>query len=301
MANALAAVLVTFLALVAARRTRCALAALAALPMTLALDVSASHDALMIALVLLAVAMIDRVADEDRDATGLETALIAAALALPAMARPPYGTLSALLLLTGPIRSLRPWAGAAAVGAATCAWWIHTAMFSLTRLAPADPSAQWELVKADPTLIVPVLWQTLVRQWMGLGEQLVGKLGWLDTRLPPSFIFMAASVLILTFASTTAGPARRPWLPAAAVFAGVLILCVTFYFVQSPPGFPIVAGLQGRYLLPFAAASALAFPRLPTLGRRILPFAAGALAVLALSGPVVVIDTLVTRYYLSAG
>ena len=258
--NALAAVLVTFLALAAARRTRCALAALAALPMTLALDVSASHDALMIALVFLAVGMIDRVVDEGRDATGLETALIAAALALPAMARPPYVALSALLLLTGPIRSLRPWAGAAAVGAATCAWWIYTAMFSLTRLAPADPSAQWELVKADPTLIVAVLWRTLVREWMALGEQLVGKLGWLDTRLPTFFILVAAGVLILTFLSATAGPARRPWLPAVAVLAGVLIMGVSFYFVQSPPGFPIVAGLQGRYFLPFAAASALAFP-----------------------------------------
>ena len=78
MTNALAAVLVTFLALAAARRTRCALAALAAMPMTLALDVSASHDALMIALVFLAVGMIDRVIDENRDATRLETALIAA-------------------------------------------------------------------------------------------------------------------------------------------------------------------------------------------------------------------------------
>ena len=223
-ANALTAVLVTFLTLAAARRTRCALAALAAMPMTLALDVSASHDALMIALVFLAVAMIDRVVDEDRDATGLETALIAAALALPAMARPPYAALSALLLLTAPIRSLRPWAAAATVGAATCAWWVYTAMFSLTRLAPADPPAQWELVKADPTLIVAVLWQTLVREWMALGEQLVGKLGWLDTRLPTFFILMAAGVLTLTFASATAGPARRPWLPAAAVFAGVLIM-----------------------------------------------------------------------------
>ena len=298
--NALAAVLVTFLALAAARRTRCALAALAAMPMTLALD-SASHDALMIALVFLAVGMIDRVIDENRDATRLETALIAAALALPAMARPPYVALAALLLLTAPIRSLRPWAGAAAVGAATCGWWIYTAMFSLTRLAPADPSAQWALVKADPTLIVAVLWRTLVREWMALGEQLVGKLGWLDTRLPTFFILVAAGVLILTFLSATAGPARRPWLPAAAVFAGVLIMGVSFYFVQSPPGFPIVAGLQGRYFLPFAAAFALAFPCLPTLGRRILPLAAGALVVLALSGPVVVIDTLVTRYYLGAG
>jgi uncharacterized membrane protein len=301
MANALAAALVTYLALVAARRTRCALAALAAMPMMLALDVSASHDALMIALVFLAVGMIDRVVDEDRDATGLETALIAAALALPAMARPPYAAFSALLLLTAPIRSLRPWAAAVAVGAATCAWWVYTAMFSLTRLAPADPSAQWALVKADPTLIVPVLWQTLVWQWMGLGEQLVGKLGWLDTRLPPFFIFVAAGVLILTFVSATAGLARRPWLPAAAVFAGVLIMGVSFYFVQSPPGFPMVAGLQGRYFLPFAAVFALAVPCLPTFGRRILPLAAAALAVLALSCPVVVVDTLVTRYYLGAG
>ena len=71
--------------------------------------------------------------------------------------------------------------------------------------------------------------------------------------------------------------------------------------MQSPPGFPIVAGLQGRYFLPFAAASALPFPACRRSGRRILPFAAAALALLALSGPVVVVDTLVARYYLGAG
>jgi uncharacterized membrane protein len=174
-------------------------------------------------------------------------------------------------------------------------------MFSLTRFAPADAPAQWELLKAYPVRIVSVLWQTLVQQWMGLGEQLVGKLGWLDTRLPPSFIFIAAGVLVLTFMSTTAGRARRPWLPAAAVFGGILIMCVSLYFARTAPGFPEVAGLQGRYFLPFAAAFALAFPCLPALGRRILPFAAIGLAVLALSGPVVVIRTLVVRYYLSAG
>jgi uncharacterized membrane protein len=300
-ANALAAAAVTFLALVAARRSRCALAALAVLPMTLALDVSASHDALMVALVFLAVAMIDRVIDEDRDATGRETTLIAIALALPAMARPPYAALSALLLLTGPIRSFRAWAGAAAVVAITSAWWAYTAAFSLTRLASSDPLAQWELVKGDPTLLLSVLWQTLVREWMALGEQLVGKLGWLDTRLPTFFILMAAGVLILTFASATAGPARRPSLAAAAVFGGVLIMCVSLYFAWTPPGFPIVAGLQGRYFIPLAAASALALPCLPALGRRLLPLAAAGLAILALSGPVVMIRTLVVRYYLSAG
>jgi uncharacterized membrane protein len=300
-ANALAAAAVTFLALVAARRTRCALATLAVLPMTLALDVSASHEALMIALVFWAVAMIDRVIDEDRDATGLETTLITVVLALPAMARPPYAAFAALLLLTGPIRSFRPWLAAAAIGAAACAWWLHTATVSLTRFPLSDPSAQWELLKADPTRIASVLWQTLAREWMALGEQLVGKLGWLDTRLPPGFILMAAGILVLTFLSTTAGRARRPWLPAAAAFGGILILCVSLYFVWTPPGFPIVAGLQGRYFLPFAAASALAFPCLPALGRRILPFAVTGLAVLALSCPVVVVRALVGRYYLSAG
>jgi uncharacterized membrane protein len=301
-ANALVAATATFLALVAARRTRCALAALAVLPMTLALDVSASYDALTIALVFFAVAVIDRVIDEGRDATGLETMLIAAALALPAMARPPYAALAALLLLTGPIRSFRPWLAAAAVGAASCAWWLHTAIASLTRMHMADPAAQWELVKADPALLLSAVWQTLtLRRWMALGEQLVGRLGWLDTPLPPVFVLMAAGILVLTFLSTTAGRARRPWLPAAAVFGGMLILCVSLYFAWTPPGFPMVEGLQGRYFLPFAAAFALAFPCLPALGRRILPLAAAGLAVLALSGPGVVIDTLVTRYYLSAG
>jgi len=106
-ANAIAAVLVTFTALALARRTRCALAAVAALPMTLALDASANQDALIISLVLLAVGAIDRVIDEGRAATGWETLLITSALLFPAMSRPPYVVLSGLLLLTAPGKSLR--------------------------------------------------------------------------------------------------------------------------------------------------------------------------------------------------
>src|ERR1700731_4036735 len=84
-ANAIASTLLTLAALALARRTRCALAVLAILPMTLALTASASKDALTISLVLLAVGAIDRIIDEQRAATGSETVLITLALLFPAL------------------------------------------------------------------------------------------------------------------------------------------------------------------------------------------------------------------------
>src|SRR4051794_37520178 len=67
-ANAIVPTFLTFLALVFARRTRIGLSVVAILPMTITLYTSASQDALIISLVILAVGAIDRIIDSDRAA-----------------------------------------------------------------------------------------------------------------------------------------------------------------------------------------------------------------------------------------
>jgi uncharacterized membrane protein len=297
-ANALASALVTFGALVLARRSRAALAVVAILPMTVALYASASKDALTISLVLLAVGAIDRIINERRAATRSETLMIAIALLFPALARPPYVLLSGLLLLTASSKSLRPWLAGGAVIICSAIWWIYAARTSMVELPPGDSSAQIALSVANPTHAVVVFWRTLLHRWSEIGEEMIGVLGWLDTRLPLPLIQLATVVLLLSLLAASAGPARKPWLPLILIGAGLVAIFLAIYVTFSPPGAPTVDTLQGRLFLPLAALLPLALPQVPSFGTRMVPWAAAGIAILALLEPALVIRVLAVRYYL---
>ena len=298
-ANAISSALLTLAALAFARRTRCALAVLAALPMTLALYASASQDALIISFVLLAVGAIDRIIDQRRNASDLETLLITLALLFPAMARPPYAALSGLLLLTNSIKSTRVWMAGTAIVLCTGIWWAYLAS-SLVQSPGRNMAAQWALSVDNPTRVIVVAWSTLTTQAGTIGEQMIGVLGWLDTRLPLPFVQMTAALFVLALIGATAGPTRRPWLAVAVIVIGVLALFLMFYFA-TPPDAPVVVAFQGRYFLPFAAAVTLALPQLPRLGTKILALASAGFVLLMLVEPAIVLRTIVVRYYLGAG
>jgi hypothetical protein len=297
--NALASVLLTCIALALARRTRCALAVIAGLPMTLALYASASHDALIVSLTLLAVGSIDRVIDEARAATGAELVLITLALLFVAMSRPPYAVLSGLLLLGAPNRSLRAWMAATVIIAGTAIWWTY-ALRGFVVYPAADASSQWAIAIANPIRTITVAWTSLVIRSPELGEQLIGKLGWLDTPLPHGFVLLAATIILLGYLSALAGPTRWPWLPLIIIIIAALALHGSQYLCCVEPG-AANSYLQGRYFLPLAAVLTLALPQLPGVGWRILLLAAVGVTLLASIEPAVLIRTLVIRYYLSAG
>jgi uncharacterized membrane protein len=300
-ANAITSALLTLAALTLSRRARCALAVIAALPMVLSLYASASKDALTISLVLLAVGAIDRIVDEQRAATSSETLLISLALLFPAVTRPPYVILSGLLLLTARSKPSQAVLAGSAIIACTVLWWFYAAAASLVELPPYDASAQMAFLMASPMGAVGIFWQTLVNQWSVIAEELIGILGWLDTRLPRSFVEMAAAVLVLGMLSATAGPAYKPWLAMALITIGTLSVYIAIYLTFTSPEAPFVRTLQGRLFLPLAAVLPLALPQLPWLGTRILPLAVGGIVILALADPVVIVRALVVRYYLTAG
>jgi uncharacterized membrane protein len=299
-ANAVAAAFLTFLALVFARRTRIGLTVVAILPMTITLDTSASQDALIISLVILAVGAIDRIIDSNRAATRLETLLITLMLLLPAMARPPYAALSGLLLLTAPKNSLRAWISAASIVTCMGSWWLSAAGSTVT-IPPGDPSTQWASTIAHPTRLLVTAWSTLLSESKEAGVQLIGVLGWQDTRLAPSFIELAGTVLAFALVSSTTGPARRPWLAMLISMTGIAGVFLAIYFLFTSTGAAVVNGMQGRYFLPLVAVLALALPALPWLGYKLIPVATAGAVVLAIIEPAVVIRTIAVRYYLSMG
>ena len=174
-----------------------------------------------------------------------ETLLITLALLFPAMARPPYAVLSGLLLLTNSIKSTRVSIAGTAIVLCTGIWWAYLAS-SLVQSPGRNMAAQWALSVDNPTRVIVVAWSTLATQAGTIGEQMIGVLGWLDTRLPLPFVQMTAALFVLALVGVTAGPARRPWLAVAVVVIGVLALFLILYF-PSAPDTQVLLILQGRY------------------------------------------------------
>jgi uncharacterized membrane protein len=132
-------------------------------------------------------------------------------------------------------------------------------------------------------------------------SELVGNLGWLDTRLPvPLLTAYLAVLLALVFLDAGRRIDVRPWqrgIAAAAVLAAMTLVSASQYAVWSPYGADFIEGLQGRYFLPLVLAAAWALH-----GRRwadrIQPQRLGAsLAAFSLLSFGITVRTLVARYY----
>jgi uncharacterized membrane protein len=296
--NAAGSALVTAIAIFFARRTRFALTAVAALPMTMALYASTSQDALMIAFALLVAGILDRVTHEARVATRSETLVITLLLASIAMARPAYIFLSPIVFLAGPSRGLRPWLACAAIVLATATWWIIAGRIGLASRTGADTAAQISFLMAHPTHVLLVAYTTVNKNLYIYWEQFIGVLGWLDVVLPHSFEHLVEAVLAVSFTSALVGRARLPLLVAIAAIASIAALFGVLYLSFTVVGADTVDTVQGRYFLPAAALLPLALPSIPIIGRFAQPLAAVALILLMLCSPAIVLQTLAFRHYL---
>ncbi len=287
-------------ALAIARRTRLLLLAILILPTTLSLACSASQDSLMQGCAVLAVAIIDRVVAEQREASRREALIATILLTLVAMARPPY----VFFLLALGLLQTRPWAplmryvtpGAAIV----LAWCLLVALHTSVPLHGADMSRQLSFVRAHPETIRPTIIDTLRLFPLGWWKELIGVLGWTDTPLPSTYILFGSAVLVLAALSMpsramASGVRRSPWLPALGLALCFLAILVLQFFTWAWPGQRLITGILGRY---FTVPAMVASLCLPSLGNRLKPAALAAILGLAVITPAVTFHTLVVRYYL---
>ncbi|MCQ8242141.1 DUF2142 domain-containing protein [Rhizosaccharibacter radicis] len=100
-------------------------------------------------------------------------------------------------------------------------------------------------------------------------EEMVGVLGWLDVRLwLPAYGLLPAGLVALAWLDWRAGASRNGFrVPSAAAFlfcfllaVGVLLVFLSLYLAWTPVGDPVVLGVQGRYLLPFAIMATTLLP-----------------------------------------
>jgi uncharacterized membrane protein len=296
--NAAGAALVTALGIYFARRTRFALIAVAALPMTMALYASASQDAPMIASSLLVAGMLDRVTHEARAASGAETLVITLLLTAIALSRPAYVFLAPIVFLLGPSRGLRPWLACAAIILATALWWAVAGGIGFSSPEGADTLEQLRFLLSHPAHILLVAYRTFEENLYIYWEQFIGVLGWLDVVLPHSFEHLVEGVLALGFASALGGRSRLPLVVAVAVITSIAAVFGIMYLTFTVIGADTVDKVQGRYFLPAAALLPLALPSIPGIGRYLRPPAAAALILLMLCSPAIVLQSLAWRHYL---
>jgi uncharacterized membrane protein len=277
-ANLVAWMAICMLAISLAPVGRWALATTALLPMSLFEAATVSGDAMTNALALLLLALSLRAAAPAAGAIERrDLAAIVGLVVLLGLGKPGY-TLLALLVFAIPadrfssVGERRSFV-AAAIGAALAApagWWMVVQAAGPFPYPKADPAAQLAGIAVAPWRLLSVVGLSLGERAADYARGAIGVLGRLDVLLP-SFVYAGYGLLLATVATTDdrraaqLAPRTRATLGLVAV-TGIAAITALLYVSASSPGAPRVAGIQGRYFLPFVAVAVVALPARRALG-----------------------------------
>lgn len=251
-----------------ARRT---LLLIAILPMTVSQVATVTADALSYGLSFLWVAVAIDTALNRSNGTNWKRWLLLIALALClSQLRPPYPSLGLLIFLIPIARFGRKtiflWIAAAAVSLLPALGW-NAAVAPLFRQAPVaetvNPSEQARWVAKNPA----AFWRRARNDFKIHGaeywEQFVGRLGWLNIRLPAWIpIGFALLLVIALFAGPVGTPSPLWWqrlVLGAMALGGILAIQFTLYLTFNGVKSPFIFGVQGRYFTPLAVLAVFAF------------------------------------------
>ncbi len=275
--NGFAACVIGFLALSICRRGRALTFATLLLPMTLSQFGSASQDATLISLSILAVAMASRALTEQGQASTAEFAIFAVIVVATTLARPPQFALA--LLAPAFVRWRDPaWRSKglmAAVAVVTVIFWMRI-LSGLTPPVPSDlsPSGQFYRLLADPLLLPAAMLNYVATSGLWFVKTVVGYLGWTDTPMPKWYYVSAAGVLVMALiAPGNRGSVLWSGTLALLTFVAVLTaLSAALYVTWTPLGQVKINGMQGRYILGVLPLLAWAIPECgPRLERVLAP------------------------------
>lgn len=312
LANGVVAVVLAATGILAAGTIAPWLFAVAALPMALSLMADISQDSVMIGCAALLAGLVAGARQRPGEAASPALAWLCCGLAaLIAAARPPYVPLALLPALLPGLRRLQRVLLMGAVVVVTLAWDTLAAVVTLTRTRtdiPIDPAGQVRWVLAHPGNMVTIAWRTMHLETWGLIQQFIGRLGWLDTPLPPGYLWLAGWLLIVALLLAASGPRvlppRRAWgllgLVVLAMAISTVLLFAVQYLTWDVVGAPIIDGVEGRYFIPLALALGVALPGLLPLSYRLRT---GLLVVVAATpalGIVMTMHAVIIRYYLGS-
>jgi uncharacterized membrane protein len=311
-ANVLAASVLIAIAIRLAGYAAAGLCVVAFFPMTLAQVGVVSADAVSFATAFLwfATVMNTALGDVDRLSARRVAELVLLALALSQL-RPPFPLLG-LLAFAIPLRRFGEPRRAVAVIAALlaaailpAAAWNGYAMRVQSPPAVSErvaPDEQLRYVAQNPGAFADALQRDLRRRAFEYWRQAVGRLGWLNLRLPEwitsGFALVLAAALCCASPNEPQPRAWQRWLLGIAAVAGVVGVALMLYATFNGVGSRHVRGVQGRYFIPLLALMAFA------LSNRLLGRSRLRLPILAACGIFVAaaqIGTLVTVVRAAAG
>lgn len=119
-------------------------------------------------------------------------------------------------------------------------------------------------LKSNPFEFIKIWLRTIQRDPLGILEQMVGRrLGWLDVMLPKTTVRLALAALVVAFLfrAPVAGLQPLSRLTTFFLLSGALIASYLLLYLQfTPVGNDVVDGFQGRYLIPLLPLMILIFP-----------------------------------------
>ena len=234
--------------------------AAAAMPMPLFLAGSWSTDTATTAIVFVLIAVVLRTAQVRRfltagDLAGLALLVLAAGLCKGAYAGSGLVAL-AVLPRRFATRSRTAVASMIIVAAMLAGFGVSATVagrnyFAVRASERVNPGQQTQCVVEHPGRFAAVLANDIHHHGLAYLEQMVGRLGWLDVRIPR--VLTAAELLVLLLATLCGSTAVRPVMRFTATLAfggGVAAVFISQYLVWTPVCSAALEGVQGRYFIP---------------------------------------------------
>ena len=284
---------------------RSVFAAVALLPMAMYQLASWSADAPTFAAAVLLTAVLLRAVHRTSSMTKGEVIAIAGLAMVVALCKPVY-FLIALLVLAIPRRRFRS-AGqriaviaavvfAVALGVVTSSATAQRARYNARVGLPVDVREQARCVMANPLRFAEVAIDDLGANGTVYLEELVGRFGMNDVKLPMAMVWPELFVLVVAglMSARPASVAQRllTIMIALSTMAGVLL---SQYLLWSVICGHAIEGVQGRYFLPIVPLALASFAVGPKVSDRVQSIAIVAVAVIANSVALIV---LLQRYWL---
>ena len=151
----------------------------------------------------------------------------------------------------------------ALVGLAFAAAMANARIAESPLLVGVDPQAQIRDALADPVRFLGIVARDyLIEHGARYFGQMVGGLGWLDTKLPIAFLILYLGMMVAVGLADGGEIRMAVWqrgILLATVMATLVMLSASQYALWTPYGAGWVEGLQGRYFLPVAPVAAWLF------------------------------------------
>lgn len=264
--NAALTIMLSFFALKIAKRSNLLLFIALLFPMTIAMNVSVSQDAVLISCAFLFIAIVDHVEFGDQDIyKPWQIALMVLLLGVIAIGKPPY-VLFAFVLLFLKLKPRIKLAGISITLLMLFGWlYINKAAFSIHFAPPqlhVNAKLQVQHITHDPLSFIRMFFAPNFSIIKVILRTVVGVLGWLDLAFPVFYYDLAYAVFLLgVFLSFK----WKSW--DNAMLRTALIICVIAtlagvitaqYVTWTALGSTSLDGIQGRYFLPIYPFLALA-------------------------------------------